>query len=513
MRHLVAFSFTVLLGLIVLSGCQPDEVSKKPNILFCISDDQSWIHTSIEGTSQISTPNFDRVAEAGILFANAHCAASSCAPSRAAILTGQEIYRLEEGGLLFGGLPNKFSIFTELLRQNGYQTALTGKGYSPANQTKESYWQQPIGKQHNDIKASSPDGISSNDYAANFAQFFEQRNPDQPFFFWYGSREPHRAYKQGIGAENGKDLSQIDVSGFLPDNEVVRGDLADYYFEIEWFDRHLGQMINLLEEAGELDNTIILVTADNGMPFPHAKTTCYNYGTHMPLAICWGDKINPGRRVSDFISFTDFAPTLLEAAGIDAPEEMTGTSFMNVLLSEKSGQVDPNRNRVFTALERHTYCRPGGLPYPIRTIQKGDWLYIHNFEPDRWPGGDPDFDSPHQGIFGDIDAGPTREFMIAQHDEPTIAPLFELSFGKRPSEELYNLSEDPFELNNLADQSALTGLKDSLKTELFDYLRSTNDPRMSGASPWDDYPYYHPGYETRHLRPVDERDQIDNSLD
>jgi N-sulfoglucosamine sulfohydrolase len=286
----------------------------------------------------------------------------------------------------------------------------------------------------------------------------------------------------------------------------VRSDIADYYFEIEWFDTHLGRMIKTLEEAGELDNTIIIITADNGMPFPRSKTTCYDYGTHMPLAICWGNKIKKGARIDDFISFTDFAPTLLEAAGIDVPEDISGNSFLDIMLANKSGQVDSTRNRVFTALERHTYCRPDGMPYPIRTIRKDDWLYMVNFEPDRWPAGDVDFSSPHQGFYGDIDAGPTREYLIANKDKPLVKYYYDLSVSKHPEVELYNVKSDPFQLSNLASKDEYFDLCNELRAELFAYLKKTNDPRVDGLSPWDNYPYYFKGFDKRHLKPIGDRD-------
>jgi len=497
------FYLTALL--LFFTGCQ-SKIEKRPNILFCISDDQSYIHTSIHGTQEINTPNFDRVANSGVLFNNAYTNVSSCAPSRASILTGRNIWELEEGGLLFGGLPEKFISFSHLLQKSGYATGRTGKGYAPANVKDKPYHNQPIAQAYNELTMDSPEGISNIDYSKNFSEFLSKKDKDKPFFFWYGGREPHRNYKRGIGAESGKNISKIEVPGFLPDNEIVRNDIADYYYEIEWFDTHLGRMIKALEEAGELDNTIIIITSDNGMPFPRSKTTCYDYGTHMPLAICWGNKIKEGARVDDFISFIDFAPTILDATGIDIPEAMTGNSFLDVLLANKSGQVDSTRDRVFTALERHTYCRPGGMPYPIRTIRKGDWLYMINFEPDRWPAGDHDFNSPHQGFFGDIDAGPTREYLIANKDTPMLKYYFDLSVAKHPKVELYNVKEDPFQLHNLASKSEYNELSKELQAELFAYLKKTKDPRADGLSPWDNYPYYSEGYDKRHLKPIDERD-------
>ena len=494
----------VILVLLIIGCFAKIAAQQKPNILFCIADDQSFKHTSYQGTAELYTPNIDRVAKNGVVFNNAYTNVSSCAPSRAAILTGRNIWELEEAGLLFGGLPKKYTTFSTLLSQNGYSTGHSGKGYMPANK-KEPYQTLPLAPEFNDIKMDAPKNMSNKDYAENFKAFLSEKDDDKPFFFWYGSHEAHRAYHPGSGARAGKDISKIEVPGFLPNNDLVRNDIADYYNEIEWFDSHLGRMIKALEKAGELDNTIIIVTADNGMPFPRAKSTCYDYGTHMPLAICWGNKIKGGNRIDDFISFTDFAPTLLEAAGIAIPADITGNSFLDVLLSNKSGQVDPKRDRVFTALERHTYCRPGGMPYPIRTIRKGDWLYIVNFEPDRWPAGNPDFDSPHQGFYGDIDASPSREYLIANKDQASVKYYAGLSLEKRPKIELYNVREDPYQLHNLAKDEAYTNLCIELKADLFTYLKKTNDPRIHGKSPWDNYPYYFYGYETEYLKPFEER--------
>jgi uncharacterized sulfatase len=211
----------------------------------------------------------------------------------------------------------------------------------------------------------------------------------------------------------------------------------------------------------------------------------------MPLAVRWAANIKGNRVVDDFISHTDFAPTFLEAAGLEVPEKMTGRSFMNILLSDKSGRVDRKRNRVFTALERHAWCRPNGVGYPSRAIRTHRWLYIRNYEPDRWPAGDPDFESPHQSVYGDIDSSPTKTYIMEHKDDPIVAPLFKLGFGKRPGEELYDVGKDPAQIRNLADNPAYAKVKKKLRDQLEQYQRDTKDPRVEGESPWDHYPYYY----------------------
>lgn len=467
-------------------------IAKRPNILFCISDDQTWLHTSIGGDPVIRTPHFDRVACEGILFTNSFTACPSCAPSRASILTGQNFWRLEEAGLLFGRLNKKFPRYTQLLGGVGYVVGATGKGYVPANQSFDNTPKNPCGAKWNKPTAKKPPkGVANIDYAGGFADFMQARDESKPFCFWYGGYEPHRAYGYGNGAKSGMSPEEAAVPPFLPDDERVRNDVCDYLFEIQWFDRHLGRMLKTLEDAGELDNTIVVVTSDNGMPFPRAKATAYNYGVHMPLAIRWAKGISkPGRVIDDFVNHIDFAPTFLEAAGLKPLPEMTGKSLMNLFKSEKSGLVDPTRTMTVTGLERHVWARPDGKTYPRRVIHTADFTYIRNYEPDRWPMGGPDFVASHQGAYGDIDGGPTKSYMMEHKDNKDARDLFAKSFGKLGDEELYAMKSDPAQMNNLADDPRYARVKARLKKQMEDYQKATADPRVYGESPWDDYPFY-----------------------
>jgi len=476
-----------------------DRKDDRPNILFCISDDQTWLHTSIAGDPVIKTPNFDRVAREGLLFRNSFTSCPSCTPSRASILTGQNFWRLEEGGLLFGRLRKKFSIYTHLLAEAGYVVGRTGKGFGPANQSFDDSWKDACGRSWNRRSTEKPPaGVSNIDYAGSFADFMKARDRSKPFCFWYGGYEPHRRYGYGNGAKSGMSPDEVRVPPFLPDAEQVRNDICDYLFEIRWFDQHLGRMLKILEEHGELDNTLVVVTSDNGMPFPRAKATVYNYGVHMPLAIRWGNGIRrPGRVIDDFVSHIDFAPTFLEAAGLKPGPRITGRSLMNIFKSDKSGLVDPTRTMTVTGLERHVWARPGGKTYPRRAIHTEKFVYIRNYEPDRWPMGGPDFGASHQGVYGDTDAGPTKSYMLEHKGDERVRELFEKSFGKLPGEELYAIDKDPAQMNNLAAEPAYAGVKEKLRERMEQYLQNTGDPRVRGESPWDDYPFY---YGTKYLR-------------
>jgi uncharacterized sulfatase len=489
--HLVIPFF---LFMFLVAGCKnssdPGKIQDAPNILLVLADDQSWLHTGATGDKVIKTPAFDRIAEEGVLFSNAFAACPSCTPSRTAILSGQEIWRTREAGLLMGAIPKDLKLFSFILSDNGYHIGYTGKGWAPGNWSYFGLDRNPLIKEYNDrLENEIAYGIDKRNYTANFKDFLLDRPENSPFFFWFGSTEPHREYQYGVGEKEANlNSGEIEVPPFLPDNEVVRQDIMDYLYEIMWYDSHLAGMIYELEQTGELENTIIIVTSDNGMPFPRAKVNLYDWGTHMPLAIRWGKKVKSGRRIDDLVSLTDLAPTILEAVGLEIPPEMTGKSLVPILTSEKKGIVEPSRDRVFSGLERHTYCRPEGATYPSRAIRTHNYLYIRNFEPERWPTGGPDFISSNKTPHGDVDACPTKTFILENRE--TMPRIYELNFGKRPAEELYEIHSDPGQINNLANESAYFDIKEDLYTKLDEYLRATEDPRLEGKDPWKDYIYH-----------------------
>ena len=447
------------------------EVPPRPNILFLLGDDWAWPHASCLGTPGIQTPTFDRLAREGVLFRNAHVAAPSCSPSRAAILTGQWHWRLGPASNLHAFIPVQFAGYPDLLENAGYVVGLTGKGYGPGTNQ---------GRPHN---AAGPDFKS-------FEAFLAARPKGQPFCFWFGSKLPHRPYPPGSGVKNGLDPVKVAVPPYLPDSESVRNDICDYYQAAHSFDRQAGEAIAALEKSGELDNTLIVMSGDNGWPLPRGKATCYDSGTHQPLAVRWGARVKPGRVVDDFVSLADLAPTFLDAAGLAAPPGMTARSFLNVLLSDKSGQVDRARDHVLTGMERHfRSCRSDGdqrdVGYPMRTLLTKEFHYIRNFHPNRWPAGEPpsgattDFNVYARNTaagYADVDAGPSKAWLLAHPAEAG----FQRAFGKRPACELFDLRKDPFELRNVADDPAYTDTLRDLDARLMAELKATGDPRVAG---------------------------------
>ncbi len=290
---------------------------------------------------------------------------------------------------------------------------------------------------------------------------------------------------------------------FWPDNETVRNDMLDYAFEIEHFDRHLQRMLEMLEDRGMLDNTLVVVTADNGMPFPRIKGQEYELSNHLPLAIRWPQGIRePERVVEDYVSFIDFAPTFLEVAGLTAEQTgmqpITGRSLLDIFQAEHSGWVNPARDHVLIGKERHDVGRPHDWGYPIRGIVKDDFLYLENFETGRWPAG-----NPETGYLN-CDGSPTKTEVLETRNHPVLAFLWAGSFGKRPPKEMYQVADDPACMRNLANQNRLAALRDHLRDQMYAELKAQQDPRILGQGRvFDEYPYSDPKTVNFHQRFTD----------
>jgi len=475
--------FYMMFFLLCLStSCEQAEqdAPPPPNILFAIADDASFPHMSAYGTPWVHTPGFDRVAREGLLFMNAYTPNAKCAPSRAVILTGRNSWQLEEACNHQPFFPAKFKTFAEALPEAGYKVGYTAKGWAPGIAEINGVKRDLIGTSYNEHKTTPPAKfMSNNDYAENFKAFLDTRKKDEPFFFWYGSTEPHRAYEFEAGINyGGKKLADIDkVPPFWPDTDSIRADMLDYAFEIEYFDSHLDKMLKELDERGLLENTIVVVTADNGMPFPRIKGQMYELNNHLPLAIRWPKGIEtPGREVDQFVSFTDFAPTFLQAAAIDEDhsglQDITGESLMDIFANRSENSE--YRNHTLIGKERHDVGRPHDQGYPVRGIIKDGYLFVENFEPERWPVG-----NPETGYLN-TDGSPTKTYILDHQKEPGMEKYWQMNFGHRPSFELYEIDRDPYCTENLATDPALRSKMQSLKDQMYEELKRQGDPRILG---------------------------------
>lgn len=498
-------SYSLVLALLTFALAVPlrmkaSEAAPRPNILFIILDDWGG-ETAVgpTGNPWIETPNMDRVAREGVRFNSAFTSNPKCSPCRATILTGRNSWQLKEAVSHRGVFPAGFDVFPDLLEAAGYRVGLTGKGWSPGNyRTAAGRTRNPAGPSF-DLKEIVPvaNGIKVDDYAGNFAAFLEDQPENQPFCFWMGFREPHRPYELGSGVLLGKRLEDVVVPDYLPDTPVVRNDLLDYAVEVEWADTQIGKALALLEERGELERTLVVVTSDHGMPFPRVKGQIYEASFHLPLAMRWGDEIKPGRVVEDFINARDFAPTFLEIGGVTAPAQMTGSSLLSILRSERSGWIE-GRESMLIGKERHDIGRPHDWGYPVRALRTPEFLFVQNFHPERWPAGNPETD------FTNCDPGPTKE------EVKRLGGYFqELALGKRPGVELYRITRDPDCLVNLAANPIYADTVEQMQTRMLSMLQAEGDPRALGhAEIFDTYHYTgrrDKGYETwlakQHIAP------------
>ena len=458
--------------------------AQRPNIVFCLADDWGWPHAGVYGDQGVKTPNFDRLAHEGVLFHHAYVSSPSCTPCRNAIITGKYHWQLGAGANLWSTLPSEHKSFIHLLRDNGYVTGRTfAKTWGPGN---IDSWTQDNG----DHPMTTP--------YKKFADFLETTEAKQkPFFFWLGTSDPHRPYKLDSGKESGIDPAKAHMFEHYPDCELIRSDVADYYFEVQRWDSLVGEMIAELEKNNLLENTIIIMTGDHGMPFPRCKGNLYDCGVRVPFAIRWGKEVNAHREVQDFVSFADIAPTLLEVSNTPVPPEMTGKSFVNLLKGKKSGLLAAEeRPDIVFGRERHCPAQeaPNMGGYPSRGLRNREFLYIRNFKPELWPAGtgrEGHTNYPGQW-YADCDGSPTKTYIIENRDKDDVhRRAYQLCFAKRPAEELYDVKQDPGELHNLAGDPQYAETLKTMRERLQQRMTELSDPRAidPGYTGFDGHPY------------------------
>lgn len=523
----VTICISLLATLCINSRVQAAEAPKRLNILFCFADDwgrYASIYSKIDGRPSpndvVKTPTLDRLAAEGVTFRNAFVNAPSCTPCRSALTSGQYFFRTGLGAILLGAKWDAaIPTFPLLLKDSGYHIGKSHKVWSPGTPV-----DAPYGGQTHAYESAGPGIVNYSEGATavaargqrtvedhrrqvlqqvteNFTSFLaDNKNAAAPWCYWFGPTNVHRAWVKG----SGKALWGIepdDLKGklpaFLPDVPEVREDFADYLGEIQALDAGIGALVTHLEKIGELENTLIVCSGDHGAPgFPHGKCNLYDFGVGVALiARVPGGK--GGRVCDDFVNLMDLAPTYLEVGGVAIPDVMTGRSLWNVLKSDQSGLVDPARTWVVTGRERHVAAaREENLPYPQRSFRTKDFLYIRNFQPDRWPMGTPGAteEAALKGntfaAFADMDASPTKTWLIQHRDDPDAKKFYDFAFAKRPLEELYDLKKDPDQTTNVADDPAYTSQKQELAERLLKTLADAKDPRVTGdGSTFDKSPY------------------------
>lgn len=530
--NLLTRSLLLLAAVLCSVAARADSPPAKMNILFLFADDwcrYAGAYAGLDGrptpSDIVKTPNIDRLAHEGVIFRNAFVTAPSCTPCRSSLLSGQYFFRTGKGAILTGATWDaNIPSFPHLLRDSGYHIGETYKVWSPGSPNDAPFgggknaYEKAGGAFNNfseNVTAKVKQGVAAEaaklelleQVKGNFSAFMADRKPGQPWLYWFGPTNVHRKWVKG----SGKALWGIEPDSlkgklpkFFPDVPEVREDVADYLGEIQAWDAAIGVILRSLEAAGELDRTIIVASGDHGAPgFPGGKCNLYDYGTNVALvARVPGRK--GGRVVDDFVNLMDLAPTFCEIGGVKPPDVMTGRSLLPVLKSDKSGHVDPARTFVITGRERHVgHARAGNLPYPQRALRTKDFLYIRNFKPERMPLGDPgqatgdkmpsqaDLENETYTAFSDMDAGPTKAFLVLNRLKPEYKWFFDYAFAARPAEELFDLKSDPEQIKNVAADPAYAKAKQELAEKLLATLKEVNDPRVTGG---DNVPFENPPF-------------------
>jgi N-sulfoglucosamine sulfohydrolase len=448
--------------------------AERPNILLILADNWRYPTAGILGDPMAKTPVFDRIASEGVLFTHTFNPVPSCSPTRSCLLTGRTAHELGERASLWSGFPMDTPLVTTLMRDAGYEIGYAGKPWAPGNHEASGWIENPVGAKF-----------------ASFEAFHSKHDLAKPFLFWLGNTDT--ATKAGklpylTDAKEKLDIDKLSVPPELPDCAEVRDDLLNYYGGVMKLDNEAAQAVAVLERAGQLNNTVVIYTSDNGWQLPRGLANCYDAGSRVPLAIRWGKNLQAGRIVDDFVNVADLGPTFLELAGLIPPPVMSMHSIKNLML----GKPDSfKRDAVFMERERHANVRKENMSYPIRGVRTREFLYLRNLRPDRWPAGDPDVLFLHGRPYGDVDTTHVKDFLLTHEGDPAFAKKISLIFAKRPAEELYDLKSDPHQLNNIAHKAEYADALQRCRQRVDDWMLQTNDPRIDPAyDEWDKFPYY-----------------------
>jgi len=506
-----------LLGLIISPLLAAAE---KPNIVVLFADDLGRYASAYADPGKpspndlIRTPVFDRIAAEGARFDHAFVSVPSCTPSRGALYTGRHFFRNGSFSQLHSrwvkGMPDPSDAIVGMpvaLQRVGYHIGWSHKSHIPERLLggKQRHYAPAGGRINNfsELVTKNPkvrDPIFG-EVRKNFQAFLADRKEGQPFFYSFNPTNTHRSWVRG----SGKALWGLDPEGlkgklppFLPDNELVREDIADYLGEAMAFDAACGVIVDELAAMGELDNTIVVISGDHGAPgFPRGKCNVHDFGSGVLLSIRWPKSIEAGRVVKAPVSLIDLAPTFLAAAGTTSVDDPDGQNLLPALGPE--GDDGKLRGHALIGREVHVGgAREGFMPYPVRALRTADFLYVRNFKPDRWPMGDPKSAAGEavpsdkvledtRAAFADIDASPTKTWLIQNRFNDGLESILREAWEKRPEEELYILKDDPHQVRNVSGDPAHAATLEKLRGQLMAEMEAKKDPRLTDS--FDRPPY------------------------
>ena len=421
---------------------------EKPNIILFITHDQGQFlgcYNTPQTPNSLKTPNLDKLAENGVRFTNHFCTAPQCSPSRGSIQTS--LYPHQNGlmGLANRGwnLPENNKTIPIYMKELGYTTHLVGLQHETNFPEKLGY--DTMSKRTKDYK------YNINKIENDFLQFIEIHKTDtKPFYANFGTIETHRPFRAWADPLN---PDAVKVPPFLPDHEMIREDLGDFYGTIEKVDVLIGKIIDKLNDSHLLENTLFIYTTDHGSAFPRSKCTLYDPGikTLLLMSMPSSELFSGGKVYNQMLSNINLLPTLIEFAGGISPSNIEGKTIIPLL----KGEINEFRSEIFAEKTFHE------LYDPIRCIRTKKYKMIHNFEP---------LETLYQipiDILNDL----SGQYMTDKYNYPRV------------TEELYDLENDPNEMRNLAENSDFEHVQRMMKKALFDWIKLTDDPILYGKIP------------------------------
>lgn len=460
------FSFLLVLSLLSLMATDnllAENQSEQPNVILFIADDISANDFGCYGNSAARTPVIDQLASSGLRFTNAYLTASSCSPSRSSIITGRYPHNNGAASELHRPLAWHLTQFPARLREAGYYTALSGKHHISQEAPPQGE-QAPV--EPFDYIEKNPRGPKNRGGHAKWVSALKDRPADKPFFFWFAAFDAHRAWEADkewhpelYGPKH--QPADVIVPPFMVDEESTRQDLASYYNEVTRYDYFIGQVVEELKAQGVYENTLLIVMADNGRPFPRAKTRIHDSGMKTPFVLHWPGGIKqPGKDVRSLVSVIDIAPTVLELAGAKPMESAQGVSF-SPMFKDNTAHT---RQYVFSEHNWHDYMAHA------RGVRNQEFLYVINDMTEQaWQGPADSVRSPsHVALQQARDAGKLT---------PAQADVFQ---APRPSEELYLTSSDPHQLTNLVNDPSFASELNKLRMVMQQWKKQTHDSLPEG---------------------------------
>lgn len=423
------------------AGNDADNKKSLPNVLLIVADDCSYHDIECFGAVNNKTPNIDKLAKEGLKFNNAFNSATMSVPTRHSLYTG--MYPIKHGGY-----PNHSEVKPDTkstphyLREYGYRVGLAGKWHVHPESCFP--FEDVPGFQKN---CTSKD-VS---YTLDGVSEFIARDKDNPFFLVLASVNSHAPWTAGDASVYKRE--ELKLPPNFVDTKETREAYARYLAEVSVLDQEVGDIINVLKEKGQYDNTLIIFISEQGAQFAGAKWTCWNPGTKSAMIASWKGKIKAGTETDALVQYEDILPTVIDIAGGKTPAVMDGKSLKN-LLSDKTKE---HRNYVFSL---HNNV-PAGPPYPSRSVSDGTYKLIWNLRPE---------------LTFSVNAMRNAGWMLSWKDKKDEQSGFILKrFENRPEFELYNIKDDIFELNNLAANQQHTAKIKELKAELDKWMKSQGD--------------------------------------